>query len=105
MTALGGPGETAGTYAVHSFSEGITRLANLLSQHPELVWVRASTDTAGHVDIIVDAGTGVLHRWVHALPEARRRQDLFSLQSGAAIEEVLIDGSLTIHVRPRGGVS
>jgi len=38
------------------------------------------------------------------LPEARRKQDLFSLQSGAAVEEILVDGFLTIHVRPRGGV-
>ena len=98
-----GPGDTAGTYAVHSFSEGIARLANLLNQHPELIWVRASADTAGHVDIIVDAGTGVLHNWVHALPAARRKQDLFTIHSGAAIEEILVDGSLTVHVRPRSG--
>jgi hypothetical protein len=105
MTAPGGPGEAANVYAVHSFSEGMTRLADLLRAHPELVWVRATATPAGHVDIIVDAGTGVLHQWVHALPEARRKQDLFSLQSGAAVEEVLVDQSLTIHVRPRGGVS
>jgi hypothetical protein len=98
-------GETAGAYAVAGFSEGIARLADLLKAHPELVWVRASADTAGHVDIIVDAGTGVLHNWVHALPTARRKQDLFSLHSGAAVEEVLIDGTLTVHVRPRGGAS
>lgn len=102
MTAPGA-GETAGVYSVHSFSEGITRLADLLKSHPELVWVRASADPAGHVDIIVDAGTGVLHDWVHALPTARRKQDLFSLHSGAAVEEVLIDGSITVHVRPRAG--
>lgn len=100
----GGMGDTAGAYAVHGFSEGMTRLAALFQSHPELLWVRATADPAGHVDIIVDAGTGVLHAWVHALPEARRKQDLFSLQSGAAIEEVLTDGSLTVHVRPRGGV-
>lgn len=104
MTTLGGPGQTAGAYAVHSFSEGITRLADLLKSHPELVWVRATADPAGHIDIIVDAGTGILHNWVHALPAARRKQDLFSLQSGAAVEEVLLDGSLTVHVRPRAGV-
>jgi hypothetical protein len=96
-------GETAGLYSVQSFTEGITRLADLLKSHPELVWVRASADPAGHVDIIVDAGTGVLHAWVHALPSARRKQDLFSIHSGAAIEEVLVDGSLTVHVRPRAG--
>jgi hypothetical protein len=96
-------GETASAHAVHSFSEGMTRLAALFSSHPELMWVRATADPSGRVDIIVDAGTGVLHNWVHALPEARRKQDLFSLQSGAAIEEVLIDGTLTVHVRPRVG--
>ena len=100
----GGPGDTANVYAVHGFSEGMTRLAQLFTLHPELLWVRATADPAGHVDIIVDAGTGVLHAWVHALPEARRKQDLFSLQSGAAVEEVLMDGLLTIHVRPRGGL-
>jgi hypothetical protein len=99
----GGMGEVAGVYAVHSFSEGMARLAQLLTAHPELVWVRATADPAGHVDIIVDAGTGVLHRWVHALPDARRKQDLFSLHSGAAVEEVLLDGTITVHVRPRGG--
>lgn len=99
-----GIGETASAYSMQSFSEGMTRLAELLRSHPELVWVRASADPAGHVDIIVDAGTGVLHSWVHALPTARRKQDLYSLHSGAAIEEVLVDGSLTVHVRPRGGV-
>ena len=103
MTPPGGPGQTAGVYAIQSFNEGIARLADLLKSHPELVWVRAMADTAGHVDIIVDAGTGVLHNWVHALPVARRKQDLFSIHSGAAIEEILVDGSLTVHVRPRGG--
>ena len=98
-------GQTAGAYAVAGFSEGITRLADLLRAHPELVWVRATADPAGHVDIIVDAGTGVLHHWVHALPAARRKQDLFTIHSGAAIEEILFDGSLTVHVRPRGGVA
>ncbi len=100
----GSMGETAGVHAVHSFSEGMTRLAQLFTLHPELLWVRATADPAGHVDIIVDAGTGVLHAWVHALPEARRKQDLFSLQSATAVEEVLMDGLLTIHVRPRGGL-
>lgn len=99
----GGLGATAGAYSVQSFNEGIARLAELLRSHPELVWVRAMADPAGHVDIIVDAGTGVLHNWVHALPTARRKQDLFSLHSGAAIEEILVDGSLTVHVRPRSG--
>lgn len=104
MTAPGGMGEVAGAYSVHSAMEGIARLAELMKSHPELVWVRASADPAGHVDIIVDAGTGVLHNWVHAMPSARRKQDLFSIHSGAAVEEILIDGSLTVHVRPRGGV-
>lgn len=100
-------GETAGTYKavqdVASFTAGMARLAELFVSHPELQWLQATTDPTGHVDIIVSAGTGVLRDWVHALPAARRKQDLFSIHSGAAFEELLLDGSLTVHVRPRAG--
>lgn len=103
MTAPGGPGETAGVYAVHAFGEGMTQLAKVFLQHPELKWIQATSNPDGHVDIIVNAGTGVLHSWIHALsPGAHRKQDLYSLQSGAAIEEIVIDGPLTVHVRPGG---
>lgn len=107
MSAPGGIGETAGSYAavakVDSFSQGMSQLAELFQHHPELRWVQASTDPTGHVDIIVLAGTGILRDWVHALPNARRKQDLFSVHSGAAFEDLLIDGPLTVHVRPGGG--
>jgi hypothetical protein len=95
----GGPGQTAQVYQVANFSNGMARLAQVFLDHPELVWLRANTNPDGHVDIIVNAGTGVLHAWVHALPSARRKQDLYSLHSGAAIEEILTDGPLTVHVR------
>lgn len=103
----GGPGETASTYAavreIDQFSNGMARLAALFSDHPELKWLSATTDPTGHVEIIVNAGTGILRDWVHALPTARRKQDLYSVHSGAAIEEILIEGPITVHVRPRGG--
>lgn len=107
MSTPDGPGLTGSAYAavakVDSFSQGMSRLAELFIAHPELHWLQASTDPSGHVDIIVTAGTGVLRDWVHALPAARRKQDLFSVHSGAAFEDLLIDGSLTVHVRPGGG--
>jgi len=90
--------------AVHAFGEGMTQLAQVFLAHPELNWLQATSNPDGHVDIIVHAGPGVLRDWVHALsPAARRKQDLYSLQSGAAIEDVLIDGPLSVHVRPTGG--
>jgi hypothetical protein len=106
MSAPGGIGETAGTYKavndVAQFTDGMARLAELFLHHPELKWLQATTDPAGHVDIIVSAGTGVLRDWVHALPSARRKQDIYSIHSGAAYEELLVDGFLTVHVRDRG---
>jgi len=100
----GGMGDTAGAYAVHGFSEGMTRLAQLFSLHPELRGLQATVDLVGHVDIIAYAEHGVLRDWIHALPAAKRSKGLFTLQSGPAYEEVLTEGLLTIHVRPRGGV-
>jgi hypothetical protein len=99
----GGMGDTAGVYAVHSFSEGMARLATLFQSHPELKGLQATVDQMGHVDIIAYAEHGVLRDWIHALPEAKRSKGLFTLQSGLAYEEVLTEGPLTIHVRPRGG--
>lgn len=103
----GGIGQTASVYAAHAqvtqFSLGMARLSELFHDHPELRGLQATVDQAGHVDIIAYAETGVLRDWIRALPTARRSQDLFTLQSGAAIEELLIDGSLTVHVRPRTG--
>lgn len=107
MTAPGGPGETGAAYATHAqltaFGAGMALLAQVFTAHPELRGLQATVDHAGHVDIIAYAETGVLRDWIRALPTARRSQDLFTLQSGAAIEELLIDGSLTVHVRPRTG--
>jgi len=97
----GGMGEVAGVYAVHSFSEGMTRLATLFSSHPELRGLQATVDQLGHVDIIAMAEPGVLHDWIHALPAARREKGLFTLHSGPAYEEVLRIDNLTVHVRPR----
>lgn len=99
----GALGETAAAYQVAKFSDGMARLAQVFLDHPELVWLKANSNPDGHVDIIVNAGTGILHDWVHALPFARRKQDLYSLHSGAAIEEVLTEGPLTIHIRPKAG--
>jgi hypothetical protein len=98
-------GETASAHAVSQFHAGMSRLAWLFSQHPELKGLQATVDQQGHVDIIVNAGAGVLHDWVHALPEAKRTRGLFSLQSGPAFEELLTADHLTIHVRPKGGQS
>jgi hypothetical protein len=109
MTAPGGPGITGSAYAavahIDSFSQGMARLAELFTSHPELRWMQASTDPEGHVDIIVSAGTGVLHSWVHALPTARRTKDLYSVHSGAAYEDVLTEGMLKVHVRKGSGAA
>lgn len=101
MTA--GMGETAGAYSVHSFAEGMARLTALFTSHPELKGLAATVDSGGHVDIIVQAEPGVLHNWVHALPTASRTKGLFSIHSGSAFEEILRDGPLTVHVRPKAG--
>lgn len=109
MSPQGELGATAGTYKamqdVAAFTDGMARLAQLFVSHPELQWLQATTDPTGHVDIVVSAGTGVLRDWVHALPSARRKQDIYSIHSGAAFEELLVDGPLTVHVRPRGGAA
>jgi hypothetical protein len=99
-------GEVAGVYAAHSFTAGMTRLAELFSLHPELQGLHAEVDQAGHVDIIAVGEPGVLRSWIHALPTARRERGLFTLHSGPSWEEVLQapDLDLTVHVRPRGGV-
>lgn len=96
----GGLGDTAGVYSVHSFAEGMARLTALFASHPELRGLAATVDQVGHVDIIATAEPGVLRNWIHALPTARRERGLFTLHSGAAFEEVLREGSLTVHVRP-----
>lgn len=103
MTTPSGPGDTANVYAVHIFSEGMASLAVLFSAHPELRGLQATVDQLGHVDIIAYAETGVLRDWIRALPAARHTHDLYTLQSGAAIEDVLRDGLLTVHVRPKAG--
>jgi hypothetical protein len=104
-----GPGETAAVYATHAqvtaFGAGMALLAEVFTAHPELRGLQATVDQAGHVDIIAYAEHGVLRDWIHALPAAKRTKGLFTLQSGPAYEEVLTEGSLTIHVRPRGGVA
>lgn len=110
MSPQGELGPTASAYKVSRFADGMA-LAWLFSQHPELKGLAATIDQSGHVDIIAHAETGVLRDWIRALPTARHTQDLYTLQSGAAFEHVLIDGSLTVHVRPldptqmRGGGS
>lgn len=98
-------GETAAAHAVSQFHAGMTRLAWLFSQHPELKGLQATVDQRGHVDIIAYADHGVLRDWIHALPEAKRTKGLFTLQSGPAFEELLTADHLTIHVRPKGGHS
>lgn len=105
MTTPSGMGEVAGVYAAHSFTAGMTRLAALFVDHPELQGLHAEVDQAGHVDIIAVGEPGVLRSWVHALPAARRERGLFTLHSGPCWEEVLQDPSLglTVHVRPTGG--
>lgn len=103
MSTPSGMGDTAGAYAVHSFAAGMARLAWIFQMHPELRGVQAVVDQTGHVDIVATAEPGVLHDWVHALPNARREQGLFSIHSGAAYEVVLVDEALTVHVRPVGG--
>lgn len=98
----GAIGETAQTYKVTQFRDGMARLAHLFQIHPELKGLQATVDRQGHVDIIAVAEPGVLHDWIHALPAARREKALFSIHSGLELEEVLIDGPLTVHVRPKG---
>lgn len=95
-------GEVAGVYAAHSFTAGMANLAMLFQTHPELRGVQATVDSAGHVDIIAAAERGVLHDWVRAIPTATREKGLYTIHSGLAYEEVLRDGSLTVHVRPVG---
>jgi len=102
VSTPGGIGDTAGVYAVHTFSEGMARLATLFSSHPELRGLQATVDQLGHVDIVAVAEPGVLHDWIHALPSARREKGLFTLHSGPAYEEVLQAEGMTVHVRPRG---
>lgn len=99
----GAVGETAGVYQVAQFSEGMARLAGLFTAHPELKGLLATVDAAGHVDIVAHADHGVLRDWIRALPTARHTKGLFTLQSGPAFEEVLTEGSLTVHVRPMAG--
>ncbi|HEY9373271.1 hypothetical protein [Streptomyces sp.] len=99
----GGAGETAVVYQVTQFRDGMARLAHLFRLHPELKGLRATVDEVGHVDIIAVAEAGVLHDWIHALPAARREKALFSIHSGLQLEEVLRDGPLTVHVRPKPG--
>ena len=99
----GAVGQTAVVYQVTQFRDGMARLAHLFQIHPELRGLRATVDEGGHVDIIAVAEAGVLHDWIHALPAARREKALFSIHSGLALEEVLRDGPLTVHVRPKAG--
>lgn len=109
MTAPSGPGETAAAYSAHNhataFGAGMALLAQVFTTHPELRGLKATVDEVGHVDIIAYAETGVLRDWIRAFPAATRTQGLFTLQSGAAFEDLLQEGALTVHVRPRGGVA
>lgn len=102
-TTPGALGETAAIYKTQAFTTGMARLAALFVQHPELQGLHAEVDHAGHVDIIAIGEPGVLRDWSHALPAARRERGLFTLHSGAAWEDVLVDGALSIHVRPKAG--
>lgn len=101
-TTPSGLGETAAIYKTQSFSAGMASLAQLFQSHPELRGLQATVDQAGHVDIIAAAERGVLHDWVRAIPTATRERGLYTIHSGLAYEEILRDGSLTVHVRPVG---
>lgn len=98
----GALGETAAAYKTQSFTTGMANLAQLFQSHPELKGLQATVDSAGHVDIVAAAERGVLHDWVRAIPTATRERGLYTIHSGLAYEEILRDGSLTVHVRPVG---
>jgi hypothetical protein len=101
VTAMGGPGETAGVYAAaHSlFADRLAEVAALFLTFPKVQATSIVITPQGRIEITAEGIHGVLRDWSHAVPEHKLRTALVATAYGADEADVIESEHIRVTVR------